>query len=294
MTWASYDDLIAELTAGKRVGLPFQKVSLATAGVAGSWYSAWPWTGFPPAGVYTGTALNAQQGLDTVTGAIVPIGGNVSPDTKHLLSLAAMCAAATAVPGVLMLYDRLLYYPGINAAISTDQTLVNGVALPRYTTGEGVRAWLEVTTALGTGTGVLTFGTSGYTNSAGTTGRQHGVTVNTVASAAVAAIPHARQAANNNWNPFLPMQAADLGVRSVQQIRFTTAHSAGVVALVLGKPLATLPLPAVNVWTERDFLFQLANLERIYDGACLGRLVYEPGALVASTPYVAEIGVGWG
>lgn len=293
MGWTSYDDFIAERTAGKGDAFRLQKTSLATVGVANTWYSAWPWTGYPSAGAYGGTALNAQQCTDTTAGAIWHR-GNVSADTKHLLWLGALAAAATAVPGTLILYDRLLYYPGINMIVTTNQALVNGVALPRYTTGDGVRAWLEVTTAIGTGTGVMTFGTSGYTNQAGTTGRQHGQTVNTVASSAIARVPHSGTAVNM-WNPFLPLESGDTGLRSAQSIQFTTAHAtSGTCALVLGKLLASLPLPAVNVWSERDFMFQIANLPRIYDGACLSFLVYEPGALVASTPFQFELGVGWG
>jgi hypothetical protein len=290
--FSSYDDFIAERTAGKGDSFRLQKTSLATVGVASTWYTAWPWTGWPGAGAYTGTALNAQQCVETTTGAIWH-GGNTSPDTKHLLWLGAMAAAATAVPGSIIIYDRLLYYPGISALSTANQALVNGVSLPRYTTGEGVRAWLEVTTALTTGIGTMTFGTSGYTNQAGTTARQHGGAVNTAASSAIARIPHSGVGAGQ-WNPFLPLQAGDYGIRSAQSIQFTTAHAAGAVALVLGKPLGTIPLPAVNVWSERDFMFQIANLPQIIDGACLSFLVYEPGALVASTSYQFELGVGWG
>jgi hypothetical protein len=116
-----------------------------------------------------------------------------------------------------------------------------------------------------------------------------------VASAAIARIPHSGQIANQNWNPFLPMQAGDLGVKSVEAVQFTSAHaSTGQCALVLGKELATLPLPAVNVFTERDFIFQVASLVQIYDGACLHFLVFEPGALVASTPYYGDLEFAWG
>lgn len=292
MPFTSYDDLITKLSTGNRFSSPINQVSLATVGVAGTWYSMWQFTGHPSGGGYAGTALNAVACTDATTGAI-PHGGNVSPSTKHLISMGLMSAAATAVPGLVILLDRLLYYPGINPVVTTSQALVNSVTLPRYTTGAGVRAWLEVTTAFTTGTGVFTFGASGYTNQAGTTGRQHGVTVNTAASSALARIPHSGQAANNNWNPYLPLQAGDTGVRSVQSVQFTAAHAAGGAALVLGYELARLPLPAVNVYSERDFVFQLANLARIYDGACLQLMVYEPGALVASTPYVGSVDVAW-
>lgn len=295
MGFSSYDDLIAELSAGKRCRRSIVKSNLATVGVAGQWYSAWPWTGTPAAGVYTGTALNAQQCTETGIVGGIPHGGNVSTDTKHLLKWGMMCAAATSVPGTIMLLDRLLYYPGIDMVSTSNQALTNGVALPRYTDGVNVRAWLEITTAAGTGTGVMTFGTSGYTNSADATGRQHGVTVNTVASAAIARIPHSGLVANQSHNPFLPMQAGDLGVKSVQSIQWTSGHtSTGTCALVLGMELATIPIPAVNVYSERDFVFQIASMPRIYDDACLMMLVYEPGALVASTPYYGDLEFGWG
>jgi hypothetical protein len=295
MGFSSYDDLIAEMTAGKRYRRSFNKVNLATTGVAGQWFSSWGWTGDPAAGVYTGTTLTSYQCTETNIVGGIPHGGNVTADTKHLIKWGMMCAAATAVPAVLMLVDRLLYYPLIDMMSVANQQLINNVALPRYTDGVGVRAWLEITQAPGTGTGVFTFGTQGYTNTVPTSGRQHGVTVNTVASAAIARIPHSGQIANQNWNPFLPMQAGDLGVKSVEAVQFTSAHaSTGQCALVLGKELATLPLPAVNVFTERDFIFQVASLVQIYDGACLHFLVFEPGALVASTPYYGDLEFAWG
>lgn len=293
MSFTSFDDIISELTSGKQLFQVINKISLATVGVVNTWYSAWQWTGSPGAGDVSGSALTAAQCADTTAGAIYH-GGNVSTDTKHLIRWGVQSNVATAAPGTIMIVDRLLYYPGISMTVSTNQALTNGVALPRYTDGKGVRAFLEITTASGTGTGVFTFGDSGYTNTTPTSGRQHGVTVNTVASAAIARIPHSGVAANNNWNPFLPMQAGDIGVKSVESVKFSTAHAtSGTCALVLCYPLLTVPLPAGH-FSERDLVYQVASLPRIYDGACLQALVFEPGALVASTTYYMDANFGWG
>lgn len=295
MGFTNLDDLIAELTAStpKSRFRHFQKIRPNTAGVAAVWESWWAMGGDPQAGDLSGAALTAAQCTESTTGA-VDHGGNVTPDTKHLAAVGVMASGSLLPPGQLIVLDRLLYYPGIDAAIATSQALVNGVALPRYTDGKGVRAFLEVTTALGTGTGVLTYGASGYTNSAGTTGRQHGVTVNTTASAAANRLPHSGAAQNNNWNPFLPLQAGDVGLRSVESIRFTSAHSAGVCALVLAYPLVTIPIPDVNVLCERDLLFQIPSLPRVYDGACLMGLFVGNGALNANSYLLGHMEFVWG
>lgn len=288
--FTSYDDLISEITNGKTLMNAWAKQHGATAGVANSWATMWPLAGMPPAGAYTGTALAAQSATDATAGALLH-GGNVSADTKHLVLLSGMTTAATGIPGVLLLYDRCLYYPGISATITTAQTMNNTTTLPRYTTGALVMMWLEVTTALGTTTGVLT---TSYTDQGAATGNAFGATVNTVASSIVGRIPHASTIANTQHAPFLALAAGDTGVRSVQTITFTTAHTAGVVALVLGVPLAMIPLTTANVLSERDTVLQVAALPRVYDGACLGFLYYHAGALAASTPYQGEVRVAWG
>jgi hypothetical protein len=289
--FTSYDDLITELTAGKSIpNIFWAKQHGTVAGVANSWESFWTRAGFPPAGAYSGTALAFQQNNDGITGGILH-GGNVSPDTKHLLSLSGMTTAATGIPGILLLIDRLGYYPTINAAITSAQTLTNAAAIQRYTTGARVMMWMEVTTALGTGTGVVTIA---YTDDAGNAFGAFGAVVNTVASSIVGRIPHAGTAVNTQHAPFLALAAGDKGVRSVQTITFTTAHSAGVVALNLCVPFAMIPITTVNVLSERDTVLQVANLEQVYDGACLNFLYYHAGALVASTPYMGHVGVAWG
>jgi len=287
MGFSSYDDLITEISGGKSWFQPFQKTSLLV-GVAGAWYNSWQWTGNPPAGAYAGSALDATQTLDTTAGALYH-GGNVSADTKHLVAFGCQVAAATAVPGAIMVVDKLLHYPQINANSNSLQNMTQGAELPRYTDGKGVMMLLDVTTALGATASNLTVH---YSN---TLDQDHvlGSTVNMTVSSAIARVGHSGLL-TGNFNPFLPLAAGDLGVKTVISVTFGTAMLAGVVSMCLVKPLCYLPLPAVNVMSERDFVFQIAALPRIYDGACLSFIVLEPGALAATTPFQGYVQFGWG
>lgn len=299
MGFSSYDDLISELTAGKRIKKPWQNTSPGTAGIAGRWYSTWAWTGSGSAGSYAVNAsLTSAQYYGTTTGAIF-IGNAVSPDTKHLLSISAMSPAATAVPGIAVLVDRLLTYPGIVATTSATQTLTTTATLPRYTDGAGVVAWLEVSTALGNagakGVGRIIWS---YTNSDGVAGRvnTNPSTVSAIYSGSqFTSIANTATSSQYFCNPFISYFASDSGIRSVEQISFNSGTmTAGFLNLILGKVLATVPIPAINVLSERDLVFQMANMERVYDGACLSWLIYYPGAVAANTNYIGEIDVGWG
>lgn len=81
-----------------------------TAAVAGEWHCLAKGDGNPAAGsIYnTGTNLAFQATSDTTVGAGgIPHNGNVSPATKHIVNASAFSAAATSVPGILMLVDLL-------------------------------------------------------------------------------------------------------------------------------------------------------------------------------------------
>lgn len=293
MAIASLSDLISNATAGRRYLSVFQKIAPNLAGTATVWNTMWQFKGVPNIGLYDGSDLNAVQ-CDDAQGGIYH-GGDVSPYTKHLTKVSIMASSSQVPPGVLILYDRLLYYPGLDPSVNTSQALTNSVTLPRYTSGLGVRAWLEVTSQLGGVAGVFTYGTSGYTNSDGTTGRQHGVTVALAASQVQDRIPHSGSTVNNNtWNPFLPMQVGDKGIRSVESIRFTTAPGSGEVALVLGFPLAVMPIPSQNVYCERDLVFQVPSLPRIYDGATLAFIFCPLNATSTNAYFVGDLEFIWG
>jgi hypothetical protein len=289
MAIQSVDNIVSSISAGKTTIQPYNKITGAAAYTAGRWYNTFTLNGTPVAGSYSGTSLNFQQLNDSVAGSMYH-GGNVSTDIKHLLNTELVTSAATGVPSFLMLVDLLGYYPGISMNSATAQTLVNGSAIQRYTTGDGVMAFLEITATAGATAHNVAMS---YTDQAGNTGNALGATTACTASAIVPHITHSGTAANN-YGPFLPLAAGDRGVRSVQTVTISAASGAGTAALVLAKPLCTIPLTTVSVATGRDFLFNMPSLPEIEDGACLGYLLYSGAATAASTTFMGTNQFVWG
>jgi hypothetical protein len=288
MGFTSMDDLVSEVTNGKFWRADWNKITGAAAYTAGRWYDFSPLSGTPIANAWSGTALNWQTTTES-SGFGIYNGGNVSTDTKHILNVAAVTGVATGVPGVLMLVDMQGYYPGINMNVATAQTMV-GTPTLRYTNGVGVRAYLVVTATTGATAHNLSMS---YTNTSGTAGRALPVTVACTASAIVPHITHSGTAANN-YGAFLPLASGDTGIQSVQSVTLSAASGAGTAALVLARPLLTLPLTTVSIAAERDLINQLPSLPRVYDGACLTWLYFAGAATAASTNFYGSVEMAWG
>jgi hypothetical protein len=293
MALTSMDDIISEITNGKITRADFNKITGAAAYVAGRWYDFSALNGFPVANNYPGTALTWRTCDETTGNGTeifgLPHGGNVAPDTKHMMNVAAVTAIATGVPGVLMLVDMQGYYPGINMNTASAQTLLGTPSL-RYTDGAGCRAFLTVRTTTGATAHNLSMS---YTNSALTAGRTLPVTVSCTASAITPHITHSG-IASNNYGPFLPMASGDTGISSVQSVQLSAASLAGTAALVIARPLLSLPITALGVMSERDLLNQLPSLPQIREGACLTWLYFAGAATVASTNFYGSTEAVWG
>jgi hypothetical protein len=169
----------------------------------------------------------------------------------------------------------------------------------RYADGAGLRMY-SVATATVTNTATPVVSASGfqYTNSAGSTGRVLGAVTNyTVGGTSIpptGKIFHSGVAASN-FAPYLPLQAGDVGVRRATQYQLSTAYgSAQAGALILCKPLATIPIVTAAVAGERSMVMQLPSLPRIYDGACLNLLFFPGAATAANTPIMGYMDFGWG
>lgn len=299
MGFASIDDMVSEMTTGKTWRNDWNKITGTVAYTAGNWYDMSLTAGSPVANTYAGTALAATVPTEA-TGWGLYHGGNVSTDTKHIINAGAYSAVATAVPGVFMLVDVALYYPGINLLTTTTaQTLTNATTLTRYTTGAGLRAFMVATALTGTPTGTPVM-TMSYTNQAGTAGRALGATVNFTAGAANVPTPgkiaHSGVAANN-FAPFLPLQSGDTGIRSVQSVTMSTNYGGATTitgALVLAKPLLTVPIVTLGVAGERNTVMQLPSLPKIEDGACLAWLFFPGANTAASTSIMGYCDFAWG
>jgi len=287
------DDLINEITSGKYWRNDWNKITGAAAYAAGRWYDMSALGGTPIANAWAGTALtwttcNESSGNGTQIFGLRN-GGNVSTDTKHLLNASAVTAVATGVPSQLMLVDMQGYYPGINMNSSALQTLL-GTPTLRYANGLGVRAYLVVTTTTGATAHNLSMS---YTDQDNNSGNTLPVTVSCTASAITPHITHSGTAANN-YGPFLPLASGDYGIRSVQSVQLSAASSAGTAALVLARPLMTIPLVAATIASERDFVNALPSLPQIHDGACLTWLYFAGAATAASSNFYGSLEFGWG
>ncbi|MFN7262830.1 MAG: hypothetical protein ACK5UJ_03405 [Pseudobdellovibrionaceae bacterium] len=293
MPFTSIDDLVSEVSNGKFSRIDWNKITGGAAYTAGRWYDTSPLAGTPVANAWAGTALNwvtCNEAAGNGTQIFgLPHGGNVTPDTKHVLNGSAITAVATGVPAQLMLVDMQGYYPGISMNVATAQTLI-GTPTLRYANGAGVRAYLAITATSGATAHNLSMS---YTNQAGTAGRTMPVTVSCTASAIVPHITHSGTAANN-YGPFLPLASGDTGIQSVQSVTLSAASGAGTAALVLARPLLTIPLTTAAVASERDFLNQIPSLPRVQDGACLVWLYFAGAATGASSNFYGSLELGWG
>lgn len=126
--FSSLDDFLNETTVnGKFRRTDWNKLTHAVGTqAAGIWYALPHSTGNPTAmtlGV-VGTNLAFHNANDRLAGAI-PHGGDVTPDTKHILNASAFSAAATSMPAIFMLVDMLGWYPVSTTTTTGDQALIN-------------------------------------------------------------------------------------------------------------------------------------------------------------------------
>jgi len=167
---------------------------------------------------------------------------------------------------------------------------------PRYSDGAGVQAFFVNTnaTALGAGTPNLTL--PAYTNAAGTGSR---VTPSSPSP------PIGKTAASNGhilysgatgvgkMGPFLPLQAGDTGIQSVQQIQNSTSYVSGEYSVIIAKPILDIPMTTLGVAGEREFASQLPSFPRVYDGAALYWLLYSGAATPANSAFYGRVDLGW-
>lgn len=293
MAFTSVDDMVSEITSGKFWRNDWNKITGGAAYTAGRWYDMSALAGAPIANAWAGTALT-YTACNESTGNGTQIfglrhGGDVSTDTKHVLNGSAITAVATGVPAQLMLVDMCGYWPGINMNVATSQSL-SGTPTLRYTNGVGVRAYLVITATSGATAHNLSMS---YTDQDGNTGNTMPVTVSCTASAITPHITHSGVAANN-YGPFLPLASGDYGIRNVASVQLSAASGAGTAALVLARPILTIPLTTASVASERDFMNQIPSLPKIPDGACLTWLYFAGAATAASTNLYGSLEFGWG
>ena len=220
-------DLVAAYDAGQNYyGLWRKNPTQTTA--ASIWFDLSMSPGTPGPNYYIGTPYTSTRLAKSTDGGFNH-GPNVSTYTKYFHKFLAMTQTTTAVPLPLVVMDYLMFYPFIEQSDGTTD-MVNSTTIPRYTTGKGVQIMPVLTNAHVGGT-QFSFT---YTNSAGVAGRTTAtVTANTQTVAGTLINTSAATAAGRG--PFMPLQAGDTGVRSIEQVTIT-GSDIGLCAAVLVKP----------------------------------------------------------
>jgi len=287
MAFVSYDDLITEMVAGKRLVLPWAKSHTTAPTAALTWYSLWMVGGQPTSGVYTGSNLVHTRTTDLTAGALYH-GGDKTPDTKHLIYMNALSSAGAISP-TLMLCDQVGYYP-IDTYSSTVQfTLDNATGPDRYVS-DGQSGLQAVVISHGT-TVAGTITQLAYVDQDGNAGSMPTTPAVALTAGLIGTGTLGSRVITIVSGPFLPLAAGDCGMRSITTATVTETGAIPFRILMV-KPLAVIPTPVAGVPGERDLVMQIANLERVYDDACLMWLAWFGSA--TATTLTGEVDVAWG
>ena len=253
-------------------------------------------TGANNGGTYN---VNISQTVtsQTITGTASPsglyTGGNVSPSIKNVLNVSAYSGAATSAPTTLMLVDQVAMFTVSSVTTTGAQSFTGTQTLPRYATGAGLQAFIVPSVVMGAGSPTIQLG---YTNAAGTAGRltpaSPSLPVATTTSP-VGSIIYSGTGAGK-YGPFVPLQAGDTGIRSIQSINLSATMTSGSLVVILAKPIFTLPITTIGVASERDLVNQLPSMPQIVDGANLQWLQFAGSSTPVNTAYYGSLDVAWG
>ncbi len=275
MGFANVATLAAAELDGKSTYATWRK-SPSQVTTAGVWFDLSMSPGNPVPQYYAAAPLAAKVLAQSTDGGLFH-GGAVAPATKHLKRFTVLTLTSTALPMPMLLCDYLLYYPFIDEGTTDPQALDNTSTLTRYTSGEGVEI---MAISVAGRTGGQTFQVT-YTNQAGTPGRVTQVVVQNTA-AANGNIVTSQQAADAARGPFIPLQAGDTGVRSIQSVAMVSGVDVGLFALVLVKPLAQAQIRGIDAPVEVNYFTDFGQLPVIADDAYLNLLACPQGTLAAT------------
>jgi len=293
--------MVDKMEAGQTLTSFFRKHTSQQSEWAGNWYDTASYRGMPLPLIYYGTDLEATLLNYRSVGGLYH-GENVAPATKHIYKVSAFSSTSNANPCHLILCDYLMFYPEIETNSIAVQNFTNPVTIPRYTTGEGVKAFLVYTSEAGILPQKVRVT---YTNSQGVTGRCLGrmPAITMAGSPLVPGIPglimtggawSGTLQAPHNHGVFLPLAEGDTGIQSVQNIQFNTPSGiSSQAALVLCKPLCSVAFNNAFAMSERNYWMHLPSLPRVMDGAYLAFLRYGGSASVGSLIW-GQLDVVWG
>ena len=299
MGFSSVDALYNAITVdGKILTVPWVRtVQTGATSAAGRWHEMYSTAnGTGGQGVLTGTAGAGLVKDSTSVGAL-PIGPAVeTAATKHLLSMMVVTNQALVCPGTILLTDIIHVYPSC-VLTGTPSTLSNhptwtGTGDTRMTNPKGVQVSVFSTTANTAGNGQITLTYVDQDNNSAQA--QTGSLYSNVAAHPIGAAYAQTNAAVTTGGVNMAMAVGDYGVKQVNSYVINTGGTAGVGAIIMHRPVCTIPIPLANLPAERDFTTGPIRLPRIYDGACLAMFVCVGGALTVNQNIQGELVFGWG
>lgn len=232
---------------------------------------------------YANDFSNYTQVRFSNSGGVLPTG--LSPSTDYWLVRASSTTSRVATTLANAIAGSTISYTDAGTGTHTMT-----VQIPRYTTGEGVRAFLTVRATTGATGHNLSYV---YLDSTGVSSSSP-VTVACTASAIVPHITHSGVAANN-YTPFVPLASGDTGIRSLTSAQLSASSgTASTAAFVLVRPLAQVTISVTGLMTEKDLLNQIPSLPQIKDKACLGFILVAGASVAASTTFYGNLEAVWG
>lgn len=273
----------------------FRKTVASAATVTNGWIDYSYFAGSPPANFYASSPSLAAA-VEASRGIYVP--ASVSPATQHLRRFMVMTANTASNVNArqrLVLCDYLMYYPFIDTdAVGEEQLMTNypevgAIALPRYSSGRVIAVGQSASSAIGT----FTFT---YTNQSGVAGRISQASFTYVIAGGGQLV--SAQGVGASYNPYLPLQDGDSGVKSIESVTFTGAGG-GLMALVIVKPLLNGYVTqecrsALGAADEFMSIIHNATPPQIKDGAVLNFIAQGNAGSLASSQLVGTIETVWG
>jgi len=165
--------------------------------------------------------------------------------------------------------------------------------LPRYTNGAGVQAifFNSNATAMGAATPNLALG---YTSASQTTSRATPTVLPIGKTGATNShILYTGATGTGKYNYTTPLQGADAGIAQIDTIQNSISYVSGEYSVALIKEIARFPLSTLGLMAERNFLYEMPSLPRIYDGAALFLLVGSGVATPASSAFSGHLDLVW-
>jgi hypothetical protein len=168
--------------------------------------------------------------------------------------------------------------------------------LPRNSDGAKVDALFfnPSSTALGAGTPGFTLN---YTNSAGVAGRSTPTAPSLPIGKTAAAnslILYSGATGAGKMGPFMPRQAADAGIRSIESIRNNASYVSGSYTVALCVDLGDFPVQVLGQAVMMDFTSNMfPSYPRINDGAALYFLSKAGVATPANSAFDGKLVFGW-